>query len=353
MHMIVCHWSLWLNFASRWRGKALWTRTPSRIVSSKQGATLRTRASLGAGTLFPLFLSVVLVGSAHAKLSVVCTTPDIASIAFALTGDLAEIATLAKPTEDPHFVDAKPSFILKLNKADVLLEGGAELESGWLGPLLVSARNPKLAAGSPGRVSCAAGIELLDVPKTLDRSQGDVHSKGNPHYLVDPTNASRVARTIAGALSRVDPMNAAFYETRLELFKTRLESKVAEWERALAPYEGQQLVAHHNTWQYFARRFGLKSELFLEPKPGIPPTPTHLAGVVAKMKAAHVRVIVVEPYQSRKTAERVAAQVGAVRVVDVAQYPGGVKGTEMDYVGLMEQLVKLFAQGLSRPGEPR
>ncbi len=337
-----------LFLTSRCSGNAASTRDSDRVVHTEQGATFRTRAPLRAGSLLSLFLTLVLVDSAHAKLSVVCTTPDIASIVFALTGDRAEIATLAKPTEDPHFVDAKPSFILKLNKADVLLEGGAELESGWLAPLLESARNPKLAAGSPGRVSCAAGIELLDVPTTLDRSRGDVHSKGNPHYLVDPMNALKVAHTVAGALSQLDPMNASFYEARLGQFKSRLESKMVEWEAALAPYKDQQLVAYHNTWQYFARRFGLKSELFLEPKPGIPPTPTHLAGVVAKMKAAQVRVIAVEPYQSRKTAERVAAQVGAVVVVDVAQYPGGVKGTEMDYVGLLEHLVKSFAQALSR-----
>ena len=286
---------------------------------------------------------MVLVGSAHAMLSVVCTTPDMASIVFALAGDRAGVSVLAKPTEDPHFVDAKPSFILKLNKADVLFEGGAELESGWLGPLLESARNPKLAAGAPGRVSCAVGVELLDVPTTLDRSQGDVHSKGNPHYLMDPKNALKVALTVAGALSQLDPSNASFYEGNLVQFRKRLELKLVEWEGALAPYKDQPLVAYHNTWQYFARRFGLKSELFLEPKPGIPPTPTHLARVVAKMKAAQARVIMVEPYQSRKTAERVAAQVGMVTVVDVSQHPGGVKGTEMDYMSLLDHVVKSLA----------
>jgi ABC-type Zn uptake system ZnuABC Zn-binding protein ZnuA len=152
---------------------------------------------------------------------------------------------------------------------------------------------------------------------------------------------------VTGALSRLDPSGAALYEAKLAQFRSRLESKMVEWEGKLAPYKGQQVVAYHNTWQYFTRRFGLRSDLFLEPKPGIPPTPAHLAGVVARMRADRVRVIVVEPFQSRKTAERVAAQVGAV-VVDAAQYPGGVKGTESDYVGLLEELVQSMSRALSR-----
>lgn len=300
-----------------------------------------------------IFVLVLILGltpmpRAWAKLFVTCTTPDIASIATAVVGDRGEIVSLARPSEDPHYVDAKPSFIAKLNKADLLIEGGAELESGWLGPLVESARNPKIAAGSPGRVSCSEGLTLMDVPVVLDRSQGDVHAKGNPHFLVDPMNAIHAATVIAKAAGQVDPPNATNYQERLTQFKTRIEAKMREWTQTLAPFKGQHLVAYHKTWPYFTARFGLKSELFLEPKPGIPPTPAHLASVVERMKSVHAHVIAVEPFQSRKTAERVAQQCGA-SVVDVAQYPGGLKGVDADYVNFMDALVKAVAAALAKP----
>ena len=283
-----------------------------------------------------------------ARLFIACTTPDIATLTLAVTGDRAEVVRLAKPTEDPHFVDAKPSFIAKLNKADLLIEGGAELESGWLGPLLESARNPRISAGAKGHISCATGLQLLDVPTTLDRSQGDVHSKGNPHFMVDPVMGLKVAETIAAAASQADPSNAAFFAARVAEFRKRLESKLEEWTAALAPYKGHHIVAYHNTWPYFAARFGLRSELFLEPKPGIPPTPTHLAGVVARMKEVKAKVIAVEPFQSRKTAERVGSQANA-SVVDVSQYPGGLKGVEADYIASIHALVTGFVAALGKP----
>ena len=146
--------------------------------------------------------------SAQAKLNVVATLPDLASIAREVGGDKVEITTLAKPTEDPHFVDAKPSFIVKLSRADALIQGGAELEAGWLSPLLAGARNSKLASGAPGDIRCNQGIRMLEVPANLDRSQGDIHAAGNPHFLVDPENAKQVARTIAGAFEKLDPANA-------------------------------------------------------------------------------------------------------------------------------------------------
>src|SRR6266702_8189540 len=149
-------------------------------------------------------LSGALAGTAHAKLNVIATTPDLAAIAREVGGNNVEITTLAKPTEDPHFVDAKPSFIVKLNRADVLIEGGAELEIGWLPALLDQSRNSKLAPGAPGHVACAQGIPLLEVPSTLDRSRGDIHAAGNPHYLVDPLNAKLVAQHITEPLGALD-----------------------------------------------------------------------------------------------------------------------------------------------------
>jgi ABC-type Zn uptake system ZnuABC Zn-binding protein ZnuA len=301
---------------------------------------MKTQLSLRA-----LVLLLVLPLAAHAKLKVVTTTPDFAAIAQAVGGDRVEVTALAKPAEDPHFVDAKPSLIVKLNNADVLIEGGAELEIGWLPALLQSTRNPRIVIGSPGRVLASEVIELLEVPTTLDRSRGDVHALGNPHYMTDPVNALRVARRIADAFSQIDSSSRDIYQANLRKFSDTLEARLAEWQKQLAPFKGRHVVAYHNSWPYFARRFGLQIDLFLEPKPGLPPTPGHLAEVMAKMKQTGARVIMVQPYLNRHTAESVARNTGAL-VVDVASFPGGVKGSEGDYFKLMDHLVSSLANAL-------
>jgi zinc/manganese transport system substrate-binding protein len=297
-----------------------------------------------------IFLSLFWLGlgmpAVQAKLNVVATTPDLASIATEIGGDHIELTTLAKPTEDPHFVDAKPSFIVKLNRADVLIEGGAELEAGWLPALLDQSRNRKLSVGAPGHIACAQGIALLEVPSTLDRSRGDIHAAGNPHYLVDPLNARTVARHLADAFCQLDGKSSEAYRANLKKFTSALDARLVEWRKALEPFQGQQIVAYHNSWPYFGNRFGLRIDLFLEPKPGVPPTPAHLAEVITKMKEDHVRVIMVDPYLDRRTAETVAARTGAT-VVDVTQFPGGVKGTEGGYLGMMDYLVKAIAHALA------
>jgi zinc/manganese transport system substrate-binding protein len=283
---------------------------------------------------------------AQAKLNVVATTPDFAAVAKAIGGDQVEITSLAQPTEDPHFVDAKPSLILKLNRAQVLLEGGAELEQGWLPPLLQGARNPRLAAGAPGRILCNQGVSMLEVPATLDRSEGDIHAAGNPHYMTDPANAQIVANHLTEVFCQMDPESAMTYRANLKTFLDHLTAKMAEWQKRLAPFQGRHVVAYHNSWPYFARRFGLKIEMFLEPKPGLPPTPGHLAEVIARMKAEQVRVIFVEPYLNRRTSESVARSTGA-KVIDVAYLPGGIKGTEADYLKLIDYLVTSLAGALA------
>ena len=295
-------------------------------------------------------VSLWLAPAAQAKLEIVATTPDFGSIAAEIAGTRASVTTLAKPTEDPHFVDAKPSFIVKLNRADAVIEGGAELEIGWLPALLDQSRNAHLAPGAPGRIACAQGISLLEIPATLDRSRGDIHATGNPHYMTDPLNAKIVGEHIANAFCQLDPKSCDSYRANLKKFAADLEGKTAEWEKLLAPFKGQRVVAYHDTWPYFAHRFGLNIDLFLEPKPGIPPTPVHLAEVVARMKAEHIHVILVEPYQNRKTAEAVAADTGAT-VVDAAQFPGGVKGTEKGYLELIDYLVKSLAKALGEGGK--
>ncbi len=283
--------------------------------------------------------------TAHAKLNVVCTTPDLASIAKEVGGDKIELTTLARPTEDPHFVDAKPSFIVKLNKADALIHGGAELESGWLRPLLDGARNAQIISAAKGEVRCCEGVNMREVPDKLDRAKGDIHAAGNPHFLVDPENAKTVAHHIADALAKLDAGNKQIYLANSAKFITQIDAKLVEWQAKLAPFQGKPFVAYHNSWLYFAARFGLKSELFLEPKPGIPPSPAHLADIIGKMKAQGAHVVIVDPYLNRKTAETVARNTGAT-VVDVAQFPGGVKGTEGGYIALMDYLVTSLAKAL-------
>src|SRR5438093_2083901 len=293
-----------------------------------------------------LGVTVAWVLPAEAKLNVVATTPDLAAIAKEIGGDRIELTTLAKATEDPHFVDAKPSFIVKLNHADVLIEGGAELVIGWLPALLDQCRNPKLAPGTPAHLSCAQGVQMLEVPATLDRSRGDIHAAGNPHYLVDPLNAKIAAQHIAEAFCAQDEKSCDAYRANLKRFSDAIDAKMAEWQRKLEPFKSQQVVAYHNSWVYFGQRFGLKMDLFLEPKPGIPPTPTHLAEVITKMRADKVHVIIVDPYLNRRTAEAVAEKTGAT-VVDVSQFPGGVKGTEGGYSQLMDYLVNAIARALA------
>jgi zinc/manganese transport system substrate-binding protein len=297
------------------------------------------------------FVLAALVGLlpcfAQAKLKVVATTADLGAIAEAIGGNAVELTTLARPTEDPHFVDAKPSFIVKLSKADALVEGGAELEIGWLPPLLEGARNPKLASGAPGHILCNQGIQLVEVPSTLDRSKGDIHAAGNPHYMTDPVNARIVAQHLADSFCELDPKSSDTYRANLKKFTSELDARLAAWQKLMAPYKGQQIVAYHNSWPYFCERFGLKGDLFLEPKPGIPPTPAHLAEVITKMREEKAHVIIVDPYLNRRTAETVARNTDAT-VVDVTQFPGGVKGTEGGYIQMMDYLVNAIVRALGQ-----
>jgi zinc/manganese transport system substrate-binding protein len=296
--------------------------------------------------LLSLFALTLLAVSARAKLNVVASTPDFGAIAKEIGGDKIELTTLAKPTEDPHFVDAKPSFIVKLNRADALIEGGAELEVGWLPPLIEGSRNNKIEAGKPGHISCSEGISLRDVPATLDRSKGDIHAAGNPHYMNDPLNGKIVAAHIANAFCQLDPKSCDVFKANLKKFNDRLDGKMAEWQKLLAPYQGKDVVSYHNYWVYFADRFGVKMDLYLEPKPGIPPTPAHLAEVITKMKSDNIKVIIVQPYQNRKTAETVASHTGAV-VVDFPSFPGGSKETE-SYIDWMDHLVNSLAKAFAQ-----
>jgi zinc/manganese transport system substrate-binding protein len=279
--------------------------------------------------------------SPSGKLTVVATTPDLAALARAIGGDAVQVKALAKPTEDPHYVDAKPSHIVTLNRADVLIEGGAELEIGWLPPLLESARNDRIAAGSPGRIVASQGIRMLEVPTTFDRSRGDVHPYGNPHFLLDPLNVKLIVAQIADHFGRVDPKAAELFKANLKTFDAALDVKLAQWQKQLAPYRGAKIVTYHKDFVYLAERFNLEVVETLEPKPGIAPSPAHLAKVIATMKATGARVILVQPYQNRKTAETVARQTNGV-VLDIGQQPGATKNTDT-YFDLMDNIVGTLA----------
>ena len=293
---------------------------------------------------------VALLGAgppATKKLSIVATTPDLAALVREIGGDAVEVKALAKPTEDPHYVDAKPSHIVTLNRADVLIEGGAELELGWLPPLLENTRNGRIAAGSPGRIVASEGIRMLEIPATFDRSKGDVHPFGNPHFLLDPVNVKVIASRIAEHLALVDPKEAGVFQVNLKTFDAALGVKLAQWQKLLAPYRGTRIVTYHKDFVYLAERFGLEIVETLEPKPGIAPSPAHLAKVIATMKSTQAHVILVQPYQNRKTAETVARQTGAV-VLDVGQQPGAVKNTD-SYFQLMDYMVGTLASAFRGP----
>ncbi len=282
--------------------------------------------------------------SAAAQIRVVATTPDLASVAREIGGDKVSVVALAKPTEDPHYVDAKPSHIVTLNRADALIEGGAELELGWLPPLLENSRNSRISAGAPGRIVASDGVKMLEIPTSFDRSKGDVHSLGNPHFMIDPVTVKIVARNIANHLAQVDPKNVATYNGNLSRFNAKLDAKYADWQKQLAPYRGARIVTYHKDFVYFAERFGLNIVDELEPKPGIAPSPAHLAQVIGKMKAGNAKVILVQPFQNRKTAETVARQTGAT-VLDTPEQPGAASNTNT-YFDMMDNLVHTLAGGL-------
>ncbi len=293
-----------------------------------------------------LILSTILAGAfaAQAKLNVVATLPDFGSLAREIGGEKIDLVVLAKATEDPHFVDARPSFVVSLRNADVLIDGGAELELGWLPPLLQNARNPKIEIGKPGRVQASQGIRLMNVPTNVTRAAGDVHALGNPHFTVDPIIAKAIAQHIAQSFSAVDAANAGFYDSNYKKFEATINAKLQGWGAIMLPFQGQHVAAYHDSWPYFAHRFGLNIDVFLEPKPGIPPSPSHLTDVIGQMKAQKIKAIIVEPYHDRRIAEKVARSTGA-KVVDFSQFPGGIPGTD-SYVRLIDVLVARLADAL-------
>ena len=301
-------------------------------------------------TLAAIALSLLWAFPSQAKLNVVASTPDLGSIAREVGGDRIEVTSLAKGTEDPHFVDAKPSFIRILNQADVLIEGGADLEVGWLPPLVLNARNPQIQLGRPGRIIAAEVIRLLEVPTgPIDRSLGDVHPFGNPHFTLDPVNGRLIARLLAERFCAIAPVDCQVFKTNLKQFEDTIDARLAVWQKQMAPLRGTKVVSYHKSYSYLAERFGLRVVNTIEPKPGIPPSASHVRDLVAQMKAEGVALILMEPNRERKTPAFLAQETGA-KVVVVPSMVGGSKEAG-DYPSLFDSIVKaiLEAIGLRRP----
>lgn len=292
-----------------------------------------------------LFIIIISwTSTTHAKLNVVATTPDLGAIAREIGNDKVDVVSIAKPTEDPHFVDARPGHIVKLNKADMLIEGGLQLETGWLPNLIAGARNQKILVGSPGYLIASTGINVLEVPAALDRAMGDVHPFGNPHFMLDPLNGKIVAANICDRLCQIDPINCSYYKENLENFVKKLHQKFAEWQKILEPFRGTKIVTYHKTFPYFANRFNLNVMGTLEPKPGIPPSPAHINNLIPLMKSEGVKLILIEQFRERKVPEFAAAQTGA-KVVIVPIMAGGAKETG-DYLSLFDYIVNQITSAL-------
>src|SRR5258705_4299191 len=267
-------------------------------------------------------------------IKVVTTTTDMKSIAEIVGGNKVSVSSIATGYQNPHFVDPKPSYIINLTKADLFVTVGLDLETGWSPQLLSSSRNTKIQKGAAGYVDASEGVNLLQVPTAANRAEGDIHIYGNPHYWLDPINGKAIATTITNGLERVDPSNKSFYEANLVAFDNKIDAKIKEWQAKMAPYKGSKIIAYHNEWVYFETRFGLQVVDFMEPKPGIPPTPSQLVKVINEVKANKIKVIISSPYFTTSSSDVVAKQTG-VNELTLATSVGGFD-TIKDYFGLFD-----------------
>jgi ABC-type Zn uptake system ZnuABC Zn-binding protein ZnuA len=252
----------------------------------------------------------IITNSNAGTIKVVTTTTDMKSIAELVGGKNVSVTSIATGYQNPHFVDPKPSYIISLTRADLFVTVGLDLETGWSPQLLSSSRNSKIQKGSLGYVDASEGVILLQVPSSANRAEGDIHIYGNPHYWLDPVNGKTIARNIANGLERVDPSNRAFYETNLKAFSSKIDSMMKIWQARMVPYRGSKIIAYHNEWVYFETRFGLKIVDFMEPKPGIPPSPSQLVKVINEVKSNNIKVIISSPYFTTSSSDVVVKQTG-------------------------------------------
>jgi ABC-type Zn uptake system ZnuABC Zn-binding protein ZnuA len=250
------------------------------------------------------------------KLVVVTSTTDLAALAQEVGGDRIEVESIAKGYQDPHFVEAKPSFLLRLRRADLLIHVGLQLEIGWLPPLITQSGNPRIQMAAPGNLDASQFAEILEIPQgTVTRAEGDVHPLGNPHYWLDPDNGRRIARGIANKLADLDPGNSVFFQQRFQDFDKRLSAAEQKWDADMKPYRGRKVVTYHRSFPNFAKHFGLDVIEYVEPRPGIPPSPRHTLEVIQLMKRENCKVVLVEPYFDLKTPQSIGREAGAQVVV--------------------------------------
>jgi zinc/manganese transport system substrate-binding protein len=295
------------------------------------------------GGLIVLGLSVTDAEGAH-KLRVVTTIPDLKALAEEVGGDLVDVEWLARGTQNAHEVEIRPSLMLKLRRADLFFENGLELDA-WSDVAVQGANNPRIVRGSPGRVDVSRGVQVLEVPSArVDRSMGDVHPLGNPHYSLDPGLAPIVTQNVVDGLARVAPELRATFERNRDAFLARLEEAMVRWTKILEPVKGAKVVVYHPDYIYFLTRFGITQAGMLEDRPGIPPSPQHLAQLIRQMKDERVKVILVQPWNDLKLAQRVAEEAGA-RAAVIPTMVGGAKGVDT-YIGTIDYNVNALAQAL-------
>jgi zinc/manganese transport system substrate-binding protein len=299
------------------------------------------------------FLPVVLILAsalpAQAAVNVVASTEDLASLTREVGGDRVKVDGIARGYQDPHFVEAKPSFILKLHAAQLLVVVGRELEIGWLPPLITQSRNAKIQPGSDGYLDASLTAKILEIPSgQITRAMGDVHPLGNPHYWLDPENGRRIAAAIRDKLSRLAPGDAAYFASRYADFDKRLAEAEKRWQAEMAPYKGVKVVTYHRSWPNFTERFGLDVVGYVEPKPGIPPSPSHTIDLIQAMKRLGVKILLVEPYFDLKTPNSIGRETGA-KVLVLPPSVGGEKEIT-DYIKLFDYDVKLVVDALKAAG---
>ncbi|HZR31919.1 MAG TPA: metal ABC transporter substrate-binding protein [Terriglobales bacterium] len=299
-----------------------------------------------------LVLAVVLmpVAAQAKKLTVVTSTTDLASLAQEVGGDRINVESIAKGYQDPHFVEPKPSFLLKLRQADLLIVVGLQLEIGWLPPLITQSGNPRIQVGAPGYLDASQFAEILEIPTgQVTRAMGDVHPLGNPHYWLDPGNGRRIAKGIAEKLGELQPKDASYFQQRFQDFDRRLTGAERVWDQQLKPYHGRKLVTYHRSWPNFVKHFGLDVVGYVEPRPGIPPTPSHTIELIQMMKRDNVKLIVVEPYFDLKTPNSIASAVGG-KVLVLLPSVGGEKQVT-DYFKLFDYDIALLIKGFKEVGQ--
>jgi zinc/manganese transport system substrate-binding protein len=282
------------------------------------------------------------------KLKVVTTTTNLASIAKSVGGDYVDVSAISTGREDPHFIEAKPSYMLKAKNADLWIRVGLELEIGYEGLILEGSRNTKIYVGSQGHLDVSEGIIPLEVPTQsmkIDRSMGDVHPLGNPHYWLDPNNGRIIAQNICRRLKELDPAHASDYDRNLTAFLSKLDKAMAGWSAKLKPYEHSKIVTYHRSWTYFAHRFNLDVVAELESKPGIPPGPAHILDVINSMKSDNVKLILMEPFYNQRDADAVAKKTNA-KVVVAATAVNGQKEAA-DYITMLDNIVTRLNNALS------